>query len=159
MTDTTRPAHAGVHFPPPLWYLAGLAAGEGLHLWHPWYMTQGASPARVAAGMAGVAVYLALFLGALTAFRRAHTTLIPNKPAAAFVTNGPYRFTRNPMYVSLAAVYLGLSALANSWWPVVLLPLVIIAVDRMVIAREERYLASAFPDEYSVYRGRVRRWL
>jgi protein-S-isoprenylcysteine O-methyltransferase Ste14 len=122
-------------------------------------MTPGASPARVALAAAGVIVYAALFLGAFAAFRRHRTTLIPNRPATAFVTSGPYRFTRNPMYLSLVALYLGVSAFANSWWPVILLPLVIVVIDRAVIAREERYLAATFPGEYSAYRSRVRRWL
>lgn len=160
MADATRPAHAGVRFPPPLLYVAGVVAGLALHYyWRPLPMTPGASAVRVALGVAAVLVYAALFLGAFTAFRRHHTTLIPNKPATAFVTSGSYRLTRNPMYVSLVALYLGVSAFANSWWPVILLPLVVVAVDRAVIAREERYLASAFPAEYSAYRSRVRRWV
>ncbi|HEX6629907.1 MAG TPA: isoprenylcysteine carboxylmethyltransferase family protein, partial [Gemmatimonadaceae bacterium] len=84
---------------------------------------------------------------------------IPNRPATRLATGGPYRLTRNPMYVSLAALYLGVALFANSWWPVALLPLVLLVVDRAVIAREERYLAAAFPDEYAAYRARVRRWL
>ena len=75
------------------------------------------------------------------------------------MTAGPYRLTRNPMYVSLAALYVGVSLFANSWWPLLLLPVVLLAVDRAVIAREERYLAGAFPAEYAAYRARVRRWL
>ena len=67
--------------------------------------------------------------------------------------------TRNPMYVSLVALYAGVTLLVNTWWPFLFLPFVVIAVDRAVIAREERYLASAFPAEYGAYARRVRRWL
>jgi protein-S-isoprenylcysteine O-methyltransferase Ste14 len=67
--------------------------------------------------------------------------------------------TRNPMYVSLVALYLGLMLLINSWWPAIFLPFVVLVVDRFVIAREERYLASAFGAEYDEYRRQVRRWL
>jgi protein-S-isoprenylcysteine O-methyltransferase Ste14 len=63
------------------------------------------------------------------------------------------------MYVSLFALYVAVALFANTWWPIVILPLVLIVVDRAVIAREERYLASAFPTEYAAYRARVRRWL
>ena len=159
MVDASRPAHAGVHFPPPLVYVAGFAAGLALHRWRPLSMTSASASARWVVAAAGVVAYVALFVGAFAAFRRARTTLIPNRPAAALVTTGPYRFTRNPMYVSLVALYVGLAAFADSWWPVLLLPLVVVAIDRMVIAREERYLAAAFPAEYAAYRARVRRWL
>ncbi|MFL5562811.1 MAG: methyltransferase family protein, partial [Gemmatimonadaceae bacterium] len=76
-----------------------------------------------------------------------------------FVVGGPYRFTRNPMYVSMAALYLGLSLALNSWWPVVLLPFVLLIIQRAVIAREERYLRARFPVEYPEYCRTVRRWL
>lgn len=159
MADAAPLSHAGVHLPPPLIYAAGVAAGWGLNRWHPLPITAGASRVRVAAGAAGVLVWLAIFLGALIAFRRARTTLIPNRPAAAVVTEGPYRFTRNPMYVSLVALYLGITLLMNTWWPMLFLPVVVFAIDRAVIAREERYLASAFPTDYRAYARRVRRWL
>ena len=159
MVSSSSPPHAGVHFPPPLLYVAGIVAGLGLHRWRPLPMTAGASPARTIAAAACVAAYVALFAAAFIAFRRARTSLLPNRPAAAFVTAGPYRLTRNPMYVSLAALYVGVSLFANSWWPPLLLPVVLLAVDRAVIAREERYLAGAFPAEYAAYRARVRRWL
>ena len=159
MADAAPLPHAGVRFPPPIIYVAGIAGGWALNRWHPLPITAGASPVRVAAGVTGVLLWLAIFLAAAIVFRRARTTLIPNKPAAAIVTGGPYRFTRNPMYVSLVALYLGVTALMNTWWPIVFLPLVVIVVDRFVIAREERYLASAFPDAYGAYAGRVRRWL
>jgi protein-S-isoprenylcysteine O-methyltransferase Ste14 len=63
------------------------------------------------------------------------------------------------MYVGLVALYLGVTLLMNSWWPLFFLPVVVILIDRTVIAREERYLASAFPAEYGAYTKRVRRWL
>jgi protein-S-isoprenylcysteine O-methyltransferase Ste14 len=159
MTDVSSPPHAEVRFPPPLLYVAGIVAGMLLHRWWPLPITAGASAWRTVGAAAGIVVYLAIFASAFAAFRRAHTTLIPNKPATAFVTDGPYRFTRNPMYVSMAALYLGLTLFVNSWWPLLLFPLVVLAIDRMVIAREERYLASAFSSDYATYRARVRRWL
>ena len=63
------------------------------------------------------------------------------------------------MYVSLIALYLGISLWLNTWWPLALLPVVVVLVDRLVIAREERYMATAYPGEYDAYRARVRRWL
>jgi protein-S-isoprenylcysteine O-methyltransferase Ste14 len=150
--------HPGVRYPPPLLYVAGLLAGWALHRWRPLPITAGPATARTLAGLLCVGLWLALMAGALAAFRRARTTLIPNRPAAALATGGPYRFTRNPMYLALVALYVGVTLLANSWWPLALLPVVVLAVDRDVIAREERYLAGAFPAEYAAYRSRVRRW-
>jgi protein-S-isoprenylcysteine O-methyltransferase Ste14 len=159
MAAAPAPSHAGVRFPPPVLYAAGLLAGRLLHARWPLPITGPAAWPRVALALLCVAAWLALFLWSWAVFRRAHTTLIPNRPAAAFVTAGPYRFTRNPMYASLVALYLGVTLAMNSYWPALLLPLVVVALQRTVIAREERYLAGAFPAEYAAYRRRVRRWL
>lgn len=159
MPNDEVPANAGVRFPPPFVYAIGVALGWLLGRWMAWRITTGPSPMRMAAAALFVLVYLVLFVGALTAFRRAHTTLIPNRPATAFVTRGPYAFTRNPMYLSLVALYIAVALWLNSWWVLVLLPVVVLVIDRAVIAREERYLGAAFPAEYSAYRTRVRRWL
>jgi protein-S-isoprenylcysteine O-methyltransferase Ste14 len=159
MTMSSKPQHAGVHYPPPLIYVAGIVIGSLLQRWRPLPITAGPSMARMAGAVLALAIYLAFFGPAFAAFRRARTTIIPNRPAAAFVTTGPYRITRNPMYVSLVALYLAVTLFMNSWWPVALLPLVVMAIDRLVIAKEERYLSDAFPIEYAAYRSRVRRWL
>ena len=153
------PRNAGVRFPPPLVYAIGVAVGWLLGRWIAWPITAGPSRTRwIVAVIFGLA-YLAVFAGALVAFRRARTTMIPNRPATAFVTRGPYGFTRNPMYLSLVALYIAVALWLNSWWVLVLLPVVMLVIDRTVIAREERYLGAAFPAEYASYRSRVRRWL
>lgn len=159
METSSKPQHAGVHYPPPLIYVAGIAIGWLLQRWRPLPITTGASAARTVGAVLVFVIYLAFFVPAFAAFRRAHTSIIPNRPAAAFVTTGPYRVTRNPMYVSLVALYLAVTLVLNSWWPVALLPVVVLAIDRLVIAREERYLGDAFPREYAEFRSRVRRWL
>lgn len=161
MTAPPRPSppHPGVHVPPPFIYAAGIAAGWLLHRRWPLPITRGASGAREALAALCFAAWLALFVWALATFRRARTTLIPNRPATALALGGPYRLTRNPMYLSLVALYLAVTLALDSWWPLLLLPLVVLAIDRLVIAREERYLAGAFPAEYDDYRRRVRRWL
>jgi protein-S-isoprenylcysteine O-methyltransferase Ste14 len=159
MPNDKAPANAGVHFPPPFVYAIGIGVSWLLGRWIAWPITTGAPGTRKLAAAILVLVFLALFVGALTAFRRAHTTLIPNRPATAFVTQGPYAFTRNPMYLSLVALYAAVALWLNSWWAFVLLPVVILVIDRAVIAREERYLGAAFPTEYGAYRSRVRRWL
>ena len=159
MPNGERLEHAGVRFPPPLIYLLGLVGGWALDRWIAWPITAGRSRMRLGFALLFLLAYLALFVGALTAFRRARTTLRPDRPAKAFVEVGPYRWTRNPMYVSLVCLYLAAALWLNTWWAVVLLVPVILVIDRAVIAREERYLGSAFPTEYTAYRSRVRRWL
>jgi len=153
------PQHPGVHYPPPLIYVVGFGVAWVLNRWRPLPITAGPSLARMIVTLVFFLAYLTLFVTAFTAFRRVSTTLIPNRPATAFVTEGPYQFTRNPMYVSLFALYIAVTSFANTWWPLIILPLVLLVVDRAVIAREERYLGAAFPSEYAAYRARVRRWL
>src|SRR5262245_64091447 len=77
---------------------------------------------------------------AFATFRRARTAIIPHHPASQLVRGGPYRFTRNPMYVSLTLLYLGLSLIFDKAWPLAVLPLVVFTLRRLVIAREEAYL-------------------
>ena len=125
----------------------------------PWPIPDPRASWRPVAAAALILAWLVLFLSAITRFRRAGTSIIPNKPVSAFVVSGPYRFTRNPMYVALVTLYLGAALLVNSWWAVVLLPVVLLVIDRTVIAREERSLRQRFPVEYPAYCSRVRRWL
>jgi protein-S-isoprenylcysteine O-methyltransferase Ste14 len=104
-------------------------------------------------------IFAAVAGAALATFRRARTTVIPGRQATALVTTGPYRITRNPMYVSFVVLYIGVTLWLDTWWPAVVLPFVILVIDRFVIRSEERYLASAFPREYAEYRASVRRWV
>jgi protein-S-isoprenylcysteine O-methyltransferase Ste14 len=83
----------------------------------------------------------------------------PREATTAVVESGPFRYTRNPAYVAFTVAYLGISLLAGSRWPLLLLPVVLVVVDRGVIHREERYLDARFGSDYSGYRRRVRRWL
>ena len=158
-----EPAHAGVHFPPPLLYVIPFALGMLVHRWHRLTIVPPASLSLVrAVEIAGIALMLVWALGTATAFGRflrARTTILPFRPSSSLVTTGPYRFTRNPMYVSLAALYTGGALTLNALWPLLLLPVVLVVVDRAVIRREERYLTSAFGKDYEAYRSRVRRWL
>lgn len=148
---------SGVKVPPPLFYLAGLAAGFVLEQVAP----TGDPPVavRIAAAVAGVGLSLYLDGGAMSRFARAGTNVVPFKPSTALVTDGPYRFTRNPMYVGMACLYAGIAVAAGWLWALAVLPLVLFAVDRLVIAREEPYLERLFGDTYRDYTSRVRRWV
>jgi protein-S-isoprenylcysteine O-methyltransferase Ste14 len=102
---------------------------------------------------------LGLMTWGLLTFARARTGIMPGQPANQIVTRGPYRYTRNPMYTGMAIAYLGGCFILNSWWCVIIFPVVMWLVLKLVIQKEEAYLGEAFPDEYTGYRRRVRRWL
>jgi protein-S-isoprenylcysteine O-methyltransferase Ste14 len=153
----TDPETSGVRIPPPLIYIVGFLAGVALELAFP----IAALPLALAvvAALIGLAVWLALDGAAMLHFRRARTSMIPMKPTNALVTSGPYGFTRNPMYLGMAVLYVALALALGVIWALAFLPLVIVAVNRLVIAREEPYLEARFGDVYSAYKRRVRRWL
>lgn len=147
----------GVRFPPPLIYTLAIIGGWIAH--RRWPLRVGFPIPReiVAAGLIVVCTVLCAY--AIGLFRRSHTSPIPIRPATALVTWGPYRFTRNPMYVALAGFTIAAGLLMNTWWPVVLLVPTLLIVQRFVIVPEERYLRRHFGEEYDVYARRVRRWL
>ena len=91
--------------------------------------------------------------------RRAGTNVNPRDPTTAIVVEGPFRFSRNPLYLSLILAYLGITLLVNALWPLLLLPPLLVVLHWGVIAREERYLEAKFGESYRVYKARVRRWL
>lgn len=95
----------------------------------------------------------------LLTFRRARTTTVPGQASAQLVTWGPYRFTRNPMYVGLIIAYLGEVGILRQFWPVILLPLTIAYVNWTVIPLEEAKLKEVFGADYDRYRARVGRWI
>jgi protein-S-isoprenylcysteine O-methyltransferase Ste14 len=149
-----------VRVPPPLFFVAGWVVGWGLDRRIGFAIdAAGSSALQLALGGLFVAGGLAVMGWALSTFLKAGTAVLPVRPARLLVTTGPFRRTRNPMYLGLTAVYFGLALLANFAWPIVLLPVVLVALSSVVIEREERYLARAFGAEYERYRSNVRRWL
>lgn len=118
-------------------------------------------PWRVPAVIALAALGGSLDLAALAQFLRARTTINPLKPesASALVTAGPYRFTRNPMYLGLTVLLIAWAVYLASLAALGLVPLFVLYIDRFQIAPEERVLAARFGAVYEDYRSRVRRWL
>lgn len=154
------PRTPGVHFPPPFVFVAAFLIGMALDRWVMELRFGDASrPVLVPAGWLLIALGLGVMLWAIWTFTRARTSVLPFRRATAMVTSGPYRFSRNPMYVGLTLLYLGLSLLTGMAWPLVMLPLALWALTVLVIRREERYLAAEFGVEYAAYRERVHRWL
>ena len=112
--------------------------------------------------IAGVVLFVAgavLAGSGLAIFRSVRTTTVPGEASKKLVTWGPYRFTRNPMYVGLSLAYLGEAGLLKQIYPVLLLPLVIAYVNWTVIPVEEARLKEVFGGDYERYRSKVRRWL
>jgi protein-S-isoprenylcysteine O-methyltransferase Ste14 len=93
------------------------------------------------------------------AMRRADTPSNPYKPVSHIATEGPFRYTRNPAYLSMTMMYAGIASLANALWAIVLLPVALVVIERGVIEREERYLEGKFGEEYLSYKARMRRWI
>ena len=89
----------------------------------------------------------------------AGTNIDPMLPARAIVTSGPFRYSRNPLYLALTLLYLGLTLALNTWWGLVMLVPLFIVMDRGVVLREERYLEQKFGEIYRQYRSDVRRYL
>jgi protein-S-isoprenylcysteine O-methyltransferase Ste14 len=153
-------AGAGVHFPPPFLFVGGLVVGWLLdRYWRALPLAAGGSATLDAVGLVVCVAGFALAAWGMLTFHGADTAIIPNRPASRLVASGPYRFTRNPMYIGLTIAYVGGAALVNSLWPLVLLPLVLVLLVLLVIRREEAYLADSFGAEYDAYRARVRRWI
>jgi protein-S-isoprenylcysteine O-methyltransferase Ste14 len=91
--------------------------------------------------------------------RRTDTPIDPRKPVSKLVADGPFRYTRNPAYLSLTIIYVGITVLRNALWPILLLPLVLYVIQGDQIEREEQYLERIFGEEYLTYKMSVRRWM
>jgi len=150
---------AGVFVPPPLIFLAFLVAGLALDHLVLRVATGVAAPVRYAlAGVIGAAA-LAVGGSAFLRFRRAGTNPEPWRPTTVIVSTGVYRFTRNPMYLGMAVLYIALAIAADSVVALVLVVPAVAIIRYGVIAREERYLEAKFGDDYRRYKATVRRWL
>lgn len=90
---------------------------------------------------------------------KARTTVRPDRGATALITNGPFRISRNPIYLGFALLQVGIALCLNNLWILLLLGINVVLLNRLVIAREERYLKAAFGKVYHDYSSRVRRWI
>ena len=154
------PDHAGVRVPPPALFLGALLLGIGLEWLWPLRWLDG-TPASLRYGLGGglALAGAALMAAALRLFRKAETAIPPWEPTAALVTTGVYRLSRNPIYLAMVLLYLGLTLIFVASWALPLLAPVLITLQIAVIRREEAYLERRFGELYRHYRARVRRWL
>jgi protein-S-isoprenylcysteine O-methyltransferase Ste14 len=100
-----------------------------------------------------------LFIGSVGRFRAAGTPVPGNKPTTAIVQSGPYRFSRNPIYLAFSLLHLGIAIWINSLWLIATLVAALGVMARVVIPREEQYLERRFGEEYLTYKKSVRRWI
>lgn len=151
-TNHVRPA-----VPPPLVFL-GYLLGAIILNWAVPFRLPWPLPFRI---LGGVIVMLGLLLAAsaIREMRKLHATPDARRPVVALVTGGPFRLTRNPIYVGFFLIYFGFTLLAGTLWGILLSPFLIGTVTLWVIHREEAYLTERFGEEYRTYRARVRRWL
>ena len=143
---------------PPLLYVGAALLGAGLHFLKPRRLPM---PHRVALCIGGGLVVTAglITLSAMRSLRNAETNVHPSKSSSAIVSNGIFRYSRNPMYLSFMLLYLSTGFFLNTVWMSVLAWPLSLLVENGVIKREERYLAGKFGQEYLQYTNRVRRWI
>jgi protein-S-isoprenylcysteine O-methyltransferase Ste14 len=156
----TQPDYADVAVKPPLLFLGALVLGALLSATvligpHP----GSANGLAVMVGVIFVVIGFAIAALAVRTFTRAGADVVPGRPATALVTGGPYRFTRNPIYIGFTLIYFGIAILATSVWILVLLVPVLVILRRGVVLREEAYLDAKFGEAYRKYQARVPRWL
>ena len=142
---------------PPLYFFAAVLGMAGLHFGLP-VRTLLAFPWNLI-GLAPLAVGFWLGLAGMRTFKRAGTTVKPFEESTALITGGVFNLTRNPLYLSLTLMLVGLAALFGSLTPWALVPPFALLMHRGFIAPEERLLEEEFGEEYLAYKRRVRRWL
>jgi protein-S-isoprenylcysteine O-methyltransferase Ste14 len=147
----------GVRIPPPLFYAAAVVGGWLLDRW--WSLPVGVDSVRPVFASLLLGGFLLLMGSAITSFRRRRTSVLPFRPATTLVIAGPYRYTRNPMYLGAALLVLALGFWLNTWWPILLLIPTLAIIQRYVIGREEGYMRRRFGAEYDAYTRQVRRWI
>jgi len=142
---------------PPLVYMGAIAAGLAIHALWPAHLVAPAlgTPVGVVLTLAAAA----LFFSAVRSFRAAGTPVPGNRPATTIVRTGPYRFSRNPIYLAFSLLQLGLALWVNSVGLLFMLLPALALMSFVVIPREERYLEARFPSEYVPYKASIRRWL
>lgn len=157
MAESERDNPGVLVFPPVL--VAGtLGIGLLLQWLYPWNLPITETARTVlAAGLLTAAAALGLW-GQRT-MHGADTNIDPRKPSTAIVTSGPFRFTRNPLYLFLLGLYLGVTVAVATVWPLLFLVPVFLVLHFGVVRREERYLEAKFGEPYRAYTAQVRRWL
>ena len=149
--------HADVLAPAPIMYAAAILVGLAAEYTQPlWRLPPTVS---LWLGIAIIAASIPIVLAAVKALGRAQTAFDARKPTNTIVTDGAYRYSRNPTYVSLTLLHIGVALVLGSVWVLLMVIPAVLLTHRGVILREERYLEAKFGQEYLRYKAAVRRWL
>lgn len=157
--NSRNPIRLMMHIPVPWVFVLVYLIGVGLEIAFRSYPRREPPRSVAVAGVVLFVIAAAIAGWALVIFRKARTTTVPGRTSSKMVTWGPYRFSRNPMYVGLVLAYIGEAGILRQFWPLVLLPLIVAYLNWVVIPVEEGRLTEAFGGEYEIYRGKVRRWI
>lgn len=157
MKSTESDDSPGVIAFPPLIWLAGAVLSGLVDLIFPSRLMNYALAGSL--GMILLLMALALASWAFLTMKAVGTNVNPNKPTLAIVRQGPFRFTRNPMYLSLCVLQVGLGLLLNDWIALSLAIPLALVLHYGVVLREESYLERKFGDQYLALKGEVRRWI
>lgn len=147
--------HANVKIHPPVLLLLHILAAFLLN----WLLPLTLPRSFEWTGYILVLIGVGLAFSAVSQFGKMKTPLDPHRTVNAIVTNGPYRFSRNPIYLGFVCVLFGLPLALGNYWGAVLSPLLVILMVQLVIQHEEAYLEKKFGDVYTGYKSRVRRWI
>ena len=156
MTSDERD-HPGAIAVPPLIYLVFFAVGLAID--YMWPIADLPEPVQYVVGFVLIALSGVIISLTLPLFRRAGTSFNVRKPTTTLITDGPFRFSRNPGYLSLSLLYAGIAVAIENLWAFVLLAPALVVMHYGVILREEQYLERKFGEEYLRYKASVRRWL
>ena len=154
--EAKQPDYAGVAFRPPLLLVASLGVGFLLRWLAP--LSVLTSTTSVMIGPTIVALAFGIFLWAAGTMLRGHASIPTNKPTDTIVA-GPFWFSRNPIYLSMILLHIGVGVWTKSLWFFALAAISVALLTWGVISREERYLERKFGAEYLAYKTRVRRWI
>lgn len=160
MSEGSSRDGATVRFPPPFLYLISIGLGHLLHRFvHPWPLPglEGETRENIALGILFAGTAIAAI--AIAQMGRSGQNPEPWKPTPSILTKGIYRYSRNPMYVALALIQVGVGIGLGNLWVVALTTLALVAVFFVAVRPEEIYLEGKFGDQYLAYKASVRRWL
>jgi len=157
MSNQTIQDKAGVLIFPPLLYLLVLATGILVSYFFPQHLINFsiAMPMGILFLITGITTLIL----AATLFRKNKNPVNPSGSTQLIICSGIYKYTRNPMYLSLTLIFTGISIITNAWFSFVLLFPLLLICQKGIIEREEKYLTRKFGNEYLNYKEKVRRWI
>jgi len=157
MSSDTSSDHPDIIAFPPFIFLGCALISIVLRFLFPLRLMDYSISWPIGTALALLAVSMAIW--AVQVMRAGGTNVRPDKPALAIVRQGPYRFTRNPMYLALCILHASLGFLLNSWMPIIFTPILASFLHFGVVLREEHYLESKFGENYLALKRSVRRWI